>query len=166
MLISQEYAELNRQMHERPEYGIEGQKYAEIVRDMCNAYGTLDVLDYGCGKQTLRAKLGWDIRGYDPALPGLDAKPEPADIVACTDVLEHIEPAYLDTVIADLRRCTRKVALLVIATQPAIKLLPDGTNPHKIVEPWQWWLPRLVSNWKMTNFQDHGKRFLFIGETL
>jgi 2-polyprenyl-3-methyl-5-hydroxy-6-metoxy-1,4-benzoquinol methylase len=69
----------------------------------------------------------------------MDAAPEPHDIVACTDVLEHIEPDCLDDVLKDIRRCTKKVAFLLIATRPAIKVLADGRNAHLIQQPYTWW---------------------------
>jgi S-adenosylmethionine:diacylglycerol 3-amino-3-carboxypropyl transferase len=69
--------------------------------------------------------------------------PEPHDIVVCTDVLEHIEPDCLDDVLADIRRCTKKAALLVVATRPAMKTLSDGRNAHLIQEDFKWWEPHI-----------------------
>lgn len=150
-------------MHERPEFGVEGQKYAGVTRKLSEELRTRDILDYGCGKCSLEAALGFPIRNYDPCIPGLDDRPQPASIVTCTDVLEHIEPECLDAVLADLGALTLQVCMLVIATKPAGKLLPDGTNPHRIVEQWEWWLPRLANHWRMVNFSDMGKRFMYIG---
>ena len=165
LLISQEYVEQNRLLHEqRSHYGATGFKFAEVVRDMMKAYRTKDVLDYGCGKRTMESALGTPIRNYDPSLPGLDTRPTPADIVVCTDVLEHIEIDCLDAVIEDLRALTKVVCLLTIATVPSGQTLPDGRNTHLIVAPWEWWLHKINDYWRMTNFQDHGRRFLFIGE--
>lgn len=163
MLISKDYAELNRQMHARPEYGVEGQKYAAIVRGLAERARTYDILDYGCGKRTLECALGFPIKNYDPAIEGLDADPEPAQLVTCTDVLEHIEPECLEAVLDHIRSLTLGVAFLAIAVKPAQKLLPDGTNPHKIVHPWEWWMPKLQSRWRMIQFLDMGKRFIFAG---
>ena len=164
MLISKEYAELNRQMHEQPEFGIIGQRYVEIVREMSASYQTKSILDYGCGKRTMEKALGFDIANYDPAIPGLDKSPMPADIVVCTDVLEHIEFPCLDEVLIDLRRCTKRAFMAVITVVLAGKTLPDGTNPHRIIAPFDWWLPRLNLLWRMTYFNDLKKRFIYIGE--
>lgn len=164
MLISSEYAELNRRMHERPEYGISGTKYVEVVRQMAKAYNTASILDYGCGKRTMEQGLGFPIANYDPAISGLEARPEPADIVVCTDVLEHIEPEFVSEVLDDIQRCTRRALLATVAVVPAAKLLPDGTNPHRSIHPWEWWFRQLDWRWRMTNFADHKSMFLFIGE--
>ncbi len=68
---------------------------------------------------------------YDPAVAGKDLPPEPADLVVCTDVLEHIEPDCLDDVLSDLARLTKKVLLVNISTRPAVKVLADGSQrPH------------------------------------
>ena len=163
MLISKEYAEINRRMHERPEYGVMGQTYAHIVSGLANQYRTASILDYGCGKRTLEKALGFPIWNCDPAIDGLDDTPAPRDIVACTDVLEHIEPECLDAVLDDMRRCTLRVMMSAITVVPAKKLLPDGTNPHKICEPWEWWHERLSKRWRLTNFLDMTKRFVWIG---
>ena len=164
MLISREYADLNRRMHEQPDFGIIGQRYVGIVREMARAYDTRSILDYGCGKRTIEAGLGFPIANYDPALEGLDSPPDPADIVVCTDVLEHIEPECVDAVLDDIRRCTRRAFMATITVVPAQKPLPDGTNPHRSVHPWEWWLEKLNMRWRMTNFQDFRKYFLYIGE--
>lgn len=59
-------------------------------------------------------------------------------------VLEHIEPEMLDQVLTHLRELTRVVGYFVIATRPdRSKLLPDGTNPHKIIESAEWWVNRI-----------------------
>ena len=165
MLISEHYIEQNRLLHEQhSHYGSSGRKFANVVADMAKAYNTSDVLDYGCGKRTMESALGWPIRNYDPAIPGFDARPVPAEIVVCTDVLEHIEPEMLDDVLLDLRQLTKRVCLLTIATIPSNRTLPDGRNTHLILAPWEWWLHKINDHWRMTNFQDFRHRFLFIGE--
>lgn len=144
MLITETYRELNRELHSRNiGFGTSGQRYAEPVRQMMDRYQTMDVLDYGCGKRTLERELGIPIANYDPSIEGLDSPPEPHDIVVCTDVLEHIEPECLDAVLADLRRCTKKAAFLLVATRPAKKVLADGRNAHLIQESFDWWKKRI-----------------------
>ncbi|HEX6635841.1 MAG TPA: methyltransferase domain-containing protein [Usitatibacter sp.] len=144
MKITPEYAALNRELHRTGEYGVSGSRWADAVTQICAMLGTRDVLDYGCGQRSLEKALGFPIRNYDPCVEGLDAPPQPADIVACTDVLEHVEPACIDDVLDDLKRLTRKAALLVIANRPARKTLPDGRNAHLIQQGREWWLPRLA----------------------
>ena len=86
---------------------------------------------------------GLSISVYDPCIEGLDLIPEPADIVVCTDVLEHIEPNCLDNVLDELKRVTKKVIFLAISTRRARKSYSDGQNCHLIVEEQDWWRPKL-----------------------
>lgn len=108
-------------------------------------FATADVLDYGCGKCTLQAALGTTINNFDPCILALGKPPAPAQIVACIEVLEHIEPDYLDPVLADLRRLTRRVLFATVSTVLSTKELGDGRNAHLIVQPEGWWLERLGS---------------------
>lgn len=144
VLISDSYRELNRKLHERPNYGVSGRLHANRVKSLSEQLRTRDILDYGCGKRTLETALGFPIRNYDPCIKGLDTPPAPADIVACIDVLEHIEQDLLDNVLDDLQRVTKRLGFLYIATRPARKTLPDGRNAHLIQQPVEWWLPRLA----------------------
>lgn len=163
MLISPDYAEQNRTLHEqRPEYGVSGRKYAPVVMDIVESIGSKDVLDYGCGKSTLARALNFPIREYDPCIPGKDAAPSPADIVACTDVLEHIEPDCLEAVLEDLARVTRKVLICTVCTVLAEKTLPDGRNAHLIVEPMDWWAGRLNQHFRWLAYQNSGATFLAV----
>jgi hypothetical protein len=160
MTISEEYRELNRQLHETNEhYGVSSAKWVDQVKGLIATNNITSFLDYGCGKALLldaiKREFGDRVRcqGYDPAIERFAASPEPADLVACTDVLEHIEPEYLDAVLDDLARLTRRAAFLVVATRPAKKILPDGRNAHLIQEPYSWWLPRIWERWEMITFQ-------------
>lgn len=143
-LISDAYKALNRKLHEdRADYGCRGHNYADVVARIRKASECDSVLDYGCGKGRLARALPFPIWEYDPAIPGKDHPPRPADLVMCTDVLEHIEPEYIDEVIADLARATKKVVFIVISMATAQKVLPDGRNTHLIVEKKEWWLEKL-----------------------
>jgi hypothetical protein len=85
-------------------------------------------------------------------------------MVACIDVLEHIEPECLDNVLDHIASLTEAVAFLSIHTGPALKKLPDGRNAHLIQEPAEWWLPKLMSRWDMQTIQrTSDKGFYFIG---
>lgn len=158
-LISPEYLEQQKALHETGNYGVMGRMYADIVMQVVTALRTESILDYGCGQQTLQQALPmFTIDGYDPAIPGLDAEPEPHDVVVCTDVLEHIEPDKLDAVLDNLRYLTRKVVVLAIDTGPANKVLPDGRNAHLIQEGVEFWLPKLWTRWSLDTMQcAHGK---------
>lgn len=152
-LISPEYREqLLALRAKKPGWGADGAKHAKNVDAFADAVGAETVLDYGCGEQMLAAALKGKRRvmGYDPGVPGREAAPKPCDLVACTDVLEHVEPAKLETVLAHLYRITGKAAYVVIATRPAKTQLPDGRNAHLIVETADWWRGQLTrTGWRI-----------------
>jgi hypothetical protein len=162
MKITPEYVEQNRRMHESGAYGISGKRWAPTVVNFTQAFGSRDILDYGCGQRTLESELGWTIRNYDPCIPGLDEAPSPADLVVCTDVLEHIEPDCLDEVLDDLQRVTRKAGFFVIATRPAEKTLPDGRNAHLIQEPITWWMPKLEARFVVNQVREMAGEFAVV----
>lgn len=166
MLITEEYREMNKQLHaERQDYGAFGSKWAGHVRELAEALKTSDVLDYGCGKGTLALNLPWPIRQYDPAVPAFADRPEPADLVVCTDVLEHIEIECLDALLDDLRRVTLKVLVSAVATRPAKKKLPDGRNAHLIIQPIEWWLPKLMQRFTLRTLQNVDEEFFAVFES-
>jgi hypothetical protein len=169
-LYSPEYLDLNRELHSRGNYGISGHKWAAKVHDLAGQCEAQTILDYGCGQGTLAAALRKnypDMPGsifeYDPAIPGKEDKPRRVDLVVCGDVLEHIEPDCLLAVLDDIQSIARKAVFLVVATQPAVKILADGRNAHLIVEPVEWWLPKLMQRWRVAMMRDLGGEFLFIG---
>jgi hypothetical protein len=168
-MISEAYKAMNAEMHRVDDsYGRMGGRYADHIRATSALLGIASILDYGCGKHTLRSAMpDWgDFREYDPALPGYDARPAPADLVTCTDVMEHIEPEHLAAVLDDIQGLAVKGVFFVITMTPAARTLPDGTNPHKICEPEAWWLPLLMQRWRAWAFENNGKRFFFVGKAL
>lgn len=148
MLITKPYRIQNKVLHHKfPTFGASGHLYAPAVEQLMADIGSEDVLDYGCGKGTLRQALNKPIREYDPCVPVKSAHPDPADIVVCTDVMEHIEPDCLDEVLDHLQKLARKALYLTIATRPAHKILPDGRNAHLIIRPKAWWECKLLERW-------------------
>jgi len=148
--ISDEYLELNKKLHsDRPDYGASGAKRVEAVIKLRTALKFDTVLDYGCGKGLLAKNLPFPIWEYDPAIAGKDTAPRPADLVVCSDVLEHIEPELLRAVIGDLRRVSKKLLYVVVHTGPAQKKLADGPNAHLIQQPAEWWIATLSEAFKV-----------------
>ena len=148
--ITEEYRALNAALHNNSKcrFGHKGAEQAEAVKAVAKQHRAISILDYGAGKQTLSRALQRigckDVRNYDPAIPEIAARPHPADIVTCTDVLEHCEPELLGNVLEDLRRLTKKVAFIRVCTVPCTsKRLPDGSDPHRIVQPRAWWIDRM-----------------------
>jgi 2-polyprenyl-3-methyl-5-hydroxy-6-metoxy-1,4-benzoquinol methylase len=146
MLISEAYRASNAELHAREaSYGSHAHKRAPAVRKLVEDNGFRSILDYGCGKGSLGAALaGIDLREYDPAIPGKDADPDPADLVACFDVLEHIEPEALDDVLEHIHSLTWKMFVFVISTIPSSKTLEDGRNAHLLVKCPTWWRDKLT----------------------
>lgn len=143
-LISAAYCDLNRQLHhDNLAYGVGGGKHAERVLKLAESIKTTSILDYGCGKGYLAKAIPFPIWEYDPAVFTKSESPRPADLVVCTDVLEHIEPEKLAYVLDDLRRCIKQVGYFTIHTGPAKKTLPDGRNTHLIQHGEDWWRKRL-----------------------
>jgi uncharacterized Rossmann fold enzyme len=143
-LITPEYAALNAQLHkENLAYGVGGGKHAKTVIELAERLKTRSVLDYGCGKGYLAKAIPFPIWEYDPAIPGKQESPRPADLVCCTDVLEHVEPENLTYVLDDLRRCVKQIGYFTIHTGPAVKFLSDNRNAHLIQQGKGWWQRKL-----------------------
>jgi 2-polyprenyl-3-methyl-5-hydroxy-6-metoxy-1,4-benzoquinol methylase len=133
-----------------------------MVSQMVETARAKTLLDYGCGSMRNLVKvLDCDVayEGYDPAVPEFASDPEPADVVVCIDVLEHIEPECLDAVLDHLRSKTIRHAFLTIHTGPAVKVLSDGRNAHLIQQPAAWWLPKLMQRWTLLQFQANKSGF-------
>lgn len=163
LLISDDYRRLLIEKHAQPKtsFGTSGGRLAVAVDVLMMRLDYRTILDYGCGQGCLKTTLEngrafalpYEVREYDPAIAGKDHMPEPADLVVCSDVLEHIEPECLDNVLDHIAILAQHHALLWIATCPAQKHLPDGRNAHLIIRPVWWWLPKLADRWHIENFQ-------------
>ena len=159
-LISEEYRELNRELHARePHFGTDHLGWSKFARTLVEGNGYATVLDYGCGKGKLKGALSdldIQIGEYDPAIEGKDAEPEPAELVICTDVLEHIEPVHLNAVLRDLRRVTQRRLFVAISTRVAGKTLADGRNAHLLVKPGAWWRRKLLEHFQILTWDERG----------
>lgn len=152
MLISDEYRELNAEMHRIREWGGGGYKHADMVRRLLKKYEATTVLDYGAGRATLSAVLqDVHVTNYDPCIPVFAADPAPADLLVCTDVLEHIEPECLVAVLQHMRDRCKIIAYMTIALRKGNKILPDGSLAHRIIEDGAWWFDTLRPFWSMTS---------------
>lgn len=157
MLITEAYRAQQQHLHETTNYGTASIGYAPLVSQIVNKMGVQHLLDYGCGAQKnllkhMRADHDFKYQGYDPGVPLLAGAPTPAEMVACIDVLEHIEPELLDNVLNDLERLTEIVGFFTVHTGPAVKVLPDGRNAHLIQKPMEWWMPKLWERFEVQNF--------------
>jgi len=141
--ITPEYTELLKKLHQNPIYGILGRQHKDVIVKLASSLKTNSIMDYGCGKGSLGARLPFPIWEYDPAIPGKDKVPRPADLVVCLNVLECVEPAMLDNVLGDLVRCSMKCVFAIIGTGSSDRNLPDGRNSHLIQQGKEWWSAKL-----------------------
>lgn len=157
-LISEDYRRLQQELHRNPDYGTASVKYARLVADVIAAQGVRELLDYGAGKGRLGQALKQHIdtpltiHHYDPAIPEWSAPAQPCRLVACIDVLEHIEPGLLPNVLDDLKRVTIGFGVFTVHTGAAVKILADGRNAHLIQQPASWWLPQFMERFDLVAF--------------
>lgn len=154
MLITEQYRAANAHLHETTNFGVTAPRFEKSIRHMAGLYKAVSFLDYGSGRNRWVERIFPEaaVQSYDPAVPDLAEAARPADMLVCCDVLEHIEPELLGNVLRDMKRCARFCAFVTIATRPAKKTLPDGRNAHLIVQPADWWLPRMMGLWKVRAF--------------
>ena len=117
------------------------------------------LLDYGCGKgqqysvhKVHEAWGGLKPHCFDVGVPAFSDEPTGYfDGVICTDVMEHIDPADVDTILDDIFGFLRprddggtSFAFFFISCRPAkSKTLPDGRNVHLCIREPDWWDKRL-----------------------
>lgn len=166
MLISEEYRWLNSELHSRLDcWGGFSSDALSKVKYLIKTCEAQSVLDYGCGKGELSNILGSIVANYDPAIDEYVAEPDPADLVICMSVLEHIEPECLEAVLDHLASLAIKTVFLGVATVISSHVLADGRNSHLIVEAPEWWVPRLISRWDFQDGEIEPKGFWFVGKS-
>jgi hypothetical protein len=166
-VISDEYRAEQQKLHENPKYGVASLSFAPVVRSLLKLGNCASLSDYGAGKCNLKKALALRDGGrisyypYDPAFPEYGS-PQPADLVTCIDVLEHIEPQSLDAVLSEISSISRRLAFLTVHTGPAKKVLTDGRNAHLIQEGTSWWLGRMEPHFDILHVQQVRKGFFVI----
>lgn len=167
-MISDAYRQANEHLHATTEYGVTAPHFIQAIRQIAAQYKAITILDYGSGpREHVKRALGseYTVRSYDPCVPALAHEPtESANLLVSCDVLEHVEPEYLGSVLDHMARLTNRVAFLTISTVPAGKTLPDGRNAHLIQEGAEFWLPRLMQRWRLRGFQEIGPELVCVVE--
>jgi len=146
-MISKEYQKTLRNIHKKTPFGKRA-KIPSHLKKFIAACQPKSILDFGCGKGKLVETLNesypmLDITGYDPANPEFHKVPDQIDMIIGTDVLEHIEPKYLDEVLNFLYN-KAKYNYHLISCAPAKLILPDGRNAHLIQETPDWWRKKFL----------------------
>jgi len=159
LLISPDYQAQQRAMHDdkKIRYGSTASKYGETISELVNLMEVKHLLDYGCGRrrslmETFKPDHECRVQCYDPGVPEYADPPKPAEMVVCIDVLEHIEPEFIDDVLDHLEDLTEKFLFATVCTSPAGKTLPDGRNAHLIQKPVEWWLPKIMERFALKGF--------------
>lgn len=160
-LTSPGYRKTIARMHENdPTWGAARPQWIELVAEQLVLCNPGSVLDYGCGKGWMGDALARyaPVAYYDPAIPGRDTLPAPADFVVCNDVLEHIEPDKIESVLGHLSHVTKRALFANIVLREARRqTLPDGRNPHVLVRPRQWWREMLGRWFDVREIPGRGK---------
>lgn len=178
-MITPDYIEENKRLHsEIEDYGACGARNAEQVYALLNLFHPKSILDFGCGKGSLKpaveqlifkrrisashgkfvSKLAQKRHSqivnypewteYDPAILGKDVFPSNRifDMVVATDVLEHVEPDMLESVLESIRGVTGTVFFCTIGIAPSSRRLSDGRDAHLIIEDEKFWRDELYAN--------------------
>lgn len=155
MLASASYTEQNKKLHENPLYGASTatKHYWPLVEQAIVVTESKSILDYGCGKGVFKiTHPDMNIYEYDPSIEGKNVDPKPCEFLMCLDVMEHIEPECLDSVLSHMQSKTGKAAFISVSTRPAKKTLPDGRNAHLIQEPAEWWFTKINQYFRIIQF--------------
>ncbi len=144
-LISKDYREQISQLHSDRVWGKAGSGHLQEIVEFANEIGAESILDYGCGRGSLKDRIALPVSEFDPGVCGKDKLPEPSDLLVATDVLEHIEPDRVDFTLAYMRTLARKGAFFIISLGTSHMDLPNGKNAHLSVHPGYWWIDKLAS---------------------
>ena len=150
-MISKEYKKMLQREHRRASFG----KRAKMPRHLFDFIIHCDpqtILDCGCGKgkliETLKVQFSDKIiTGYDPANAEFDYSIDDKvyDLIYSSDVLEHVEPEFIDQTLAYLSTKSKYIYHL-IALSPAKLILADGRNAHLIQETPEWWKQKFIDH--------------------
>lgn len=161
-IISPEYQNMLEALHtNNADWGTSGQAHRNKIISLIDAHDFKSVLDFGCGKgylvDSLRSHYNdkVNISGYDPCV---DLYAHNfylgAELVTCTDVLEHVEPDKIDNVLREIGLRGTKMFYFVISLVPARQMLPDGRNAHLIIESTHWWFEKLYEHFPLVFMSD------------
>lgn len=178
--FTEEYKALQLDLHGKGDYGYSGITYIptifHAIAQLAKKHGSVDVLDYGAaGGHTMKAvrEHMWlppvvTDRCYDPFVDEFAAEPTAADLIICTDVLEHVEPECTMAVLDHLASLTKKMVFLSIALKRAQKVLADGRNAHLNLPGEEFWLKELKKRFVLSEakIQGEGDALLVVGQSV
>lgn len=155
MLVTDHYRSVLEKEHAQGEWGIMSLHFAARVANMMKLHRSKEVLDYGCGAGNLGKSLkvimpDVIVHNYEPGIPQYSHPPAPCKIVACIDVLEHVEPECLESVLNDLERVIEGYAVITVSCHLAMRVLNNGWNAHICIKTPQEWLEILRERFDIT----------------
>lgn len=107
--FSDSYSRSLRSMH--TSYPGWGCGRAEYYAPLVKALSPKSMIDYGCGKGGLVMAMrstGIEVAGFDPGVAEWSTMPTGEyDLLTCLDVLEHIEPDFLEATLDKIREIGR-----------------------------------------------------------
>ena len=146
MLEKERYIDLHKQLHKSSLHftGKSLQHWIAEIDELMITHNCKDMLDYGCGKALFWPEQ-WmkKIQGYDPAVIKFSEEPGPADMVICTDVMEHIPESQVDNTLKHINSLSNKWTFFVIDTKKAKKKFLNGENCHLTIKSPFWWQNKL-----------------------
>ena len=156
MLITPRHRQRYQQYYAAPDRCVvRPHAWQPVVDQLVVTLGAASVLDYGCGVAgNLARYAGYPVQQYDPGVPAFRQRPEPADLVVCVHVLEHVARWCLNAVLQDMRALTLRAIYCVVSCRPSTKMLPDDTPWHTIVEAPGWWNAQMHTVWAPATFWD------------
>lgn len=134
----------------------------DLVAELVRQWKPRNLLDYGSGKGKQYSEKrvhdrwgGLEPTCYDIGVPEFRRRPEGKfDGVICCDMMEHIDPADVDAVLADIFGYATEsrddgnpsfVYLYISCVPSKGKVLPDGRNVHLTVQPPEWWERKIAA---------------------
>lgn len=149
-MISHHHKEIYRKIHAETPFG-KRRKLPKHLEKFIYSVEPKSILDFGCGKgnliNTIKEEFPHiDVKGYDPCNPEFDKPIDgvSVDLLISSDVLEHVEPEFIDDTLRYLANKSKRIYHL-IALSPAKLILPDGRNAHLIQETPEWWRTKFIN---------------------
>jgi cyclopropane fatty-acyl-phospholipid synthase-like methyltransferase len=148
-MISADYKKQMQDMAARHQFKEKLPKY-HLVQDFLKDESPKSLIDFGCAHGAMINRIKNDfpdiliVDGYDPGVIEYEKFPQQQyDCLVSNDVIEHIEPKYLDSTLIAMNTLFTKSAWLIIACYPAKKILPDGRNAHISLHTPNWWVEKI-----------------------
>lgn len=159
-MISAEYLSVLESLNGLENFG-KRKNLPRFLETIIYKHDPTSILDFGCGIGSLVNTLALKfpkkkICGYDPGNKNFSNKFENQkfDLVISTDVLEHIEPVFLNQTLEFLKHKSNRFYHL-IALAPSRLILPDGRNAHLILKPKDWWRDQFIKLGYNITFEKH-----------